>query len=169
MLDEPTNDLDIESLDLLETAIQTFPGTLLLVSHDRAFVDNVVTQTLAPLGDGRWKEYVGGYTDWLAQRPQSTTAADGSAQKQALIAQAPKPSQKVRLSYKEQRELDILPADIETLEAEQKAISERLSQRHQQTVDPQTIAVDGKRLTELESIIQQKLERWSVLEAKVAK
>ena len=169
VLDEPTNDLDIESLDLLETAIQTFPGTLLLVSHDRAFVDNVVTQTLAPLGDGRWKEYVGGYTDWLAQRPQSTTAADGSAQKQALIAQAPKPSQKVRLSYKEQRELDILPADIETLEAEQKAISERLSQRHQQTVDPQTIAVDGKRLTELESIIQQKLERWSVLEAKVAK
>ena len=169
VLDEPTNDLDIESLDLLETAIQTFPGTLLLVSHDRAFVDNVVTQTLAPLGDGRWKEYVGGYTDWLAQRPQSTTAPDGSAQKQTSIAPAPKPSQKVRLSYKEQRELDALPADIETLEAEQTAITERLSQQHQPTADPQTIAADGKRLNELESIIQQKLERWSVLEAKVAK
>jgi ATP-binding cassette subfamily F protein uup len=75
----------------------------------------------------------------------------------------------VRLSYKEQRELDALPADIETLEAEQTAITERLSQQHQPTANPQTIAADGKRLNELESIIQQKLERWSVLEAKVAK
>ena len=68
VLDEPTNDLDIESLELLEDTLQTYPGTLLLVSHDRRFLDNVVTQTLAPEGDGVWREYVGGYSDWLAQR-----------------------------------------------------------------------------------------------------
>src|SRR5207249_11112532 len=69
VMDEPTNDLDIESLELLEDTLQSYAGTLLLVSHDRAFLDNVVTQTLVPEGEGRWREYVGGYSDWVAQRP----------------------------------------------------------------------------------------------------
>ena len=76
VLDEPTNDLDIDSLELLENMLQDYTGTLLLVSHDRAFLDNVVTQTVAAEGDGRWREYVGGYTDWLRQRPQHARCAD---------------------------------------------------------------------------------------------
>ncbi len=75
VMDEPTNDLDIDSLELLEDTLQTYPGTLLLVSHDRTFLDNVVTQTLVAQGNGRWQEYVGGYSDWLAQRPAPLAAA----------------------------------------------------------------------------------------------
>ena len=81
VLDEPTNDLDIDSLELLENLLQDYPGTLLLVSHDRAFLDNVVTQTIAAEGDGRWREYVGGYTDWLRQRPQARAPAPARARR----------------------------------------------------------------------------------------
>jgi ATP-binding cassette subfamily F protein uup len=90
VLDEPTNDLDIESLELLEDTLQRYPGTLLLVSHDRAFLDNVVTQTLAPIGAGQWREYVGGYSDWIAQRP-APIAARASARAGAAASTAADP------------------------------------------------------------------------------
>src|SRR3954470_4956207 len=113
VLDEPTNDLDIESLELLEAALQDYDGTLLLVSHDRAFLDNVVTQTVAAEGDGKWKEYVGGYSDWLRQRP----VLNESLEKKKPTG---KEKPKTKLSYKETRELEALPQEIEALEAEQK-------------------------------------------------
>ena len=120
VLDEPTNDLDIESLELLEAALQDYDGTLLLVSHDRAFLDNVVTQTLAAEGGGTWKEYVGGYTDWVRQRPAAVTE-EKAGSKAAVRAKG-----KVKLSYKEQRELESLPKEIEALEAEQQALAAKM-------------------------------------------
>ena len=123
VMDEPTNDLDIESLELLEATLQTYAGTLLLVSHDRAFLDNVVTQTLVAEGNGKWQEYVGGYTDWLAQRrprrsPTSCAEAEGRAKPRARASTAP-----AKMSYKETRELAQLPAEIEALEQQQQALT----------------------------------------------
>ena len=189
VLDEPTNDLDIESLELLEQALLDFPGTLLLVSHDRAFVDNVVTQTLAPLGDGRWKEYVGGYTDWLAQRPAPARApgreadgkdtggsaagaapvATGAGPGAAEDAGAASPKSRRKLSYKEQKELDALPAEIEALEAEQRTLTERMSAADYGQAGAGQIAADGRRIAEIEDLLMRKLERWEALEAEAAR
>jgi ATP-binding cassette subfamily F protein uup len=185
VLDEPTNDLDIESLELLEQALLDFPGTLLLVSHDRAFVDNVVTQTLAPLGGGRWKEYVGGYTDWLAQRPdpareaareaaRSAGSARGAANDDAgsgaaATATAEPARARRKLSYREQKELEALPGEIEALEAEQRALTERMSAPDYGQSGAGQIAADGRRIAEIEDLLMAKLERWEALEAEVAK
>ena len=127
VLDEPTNDLDIESLELLEQKLQDYSGTLLLVSHDRRFLDNVVTQTIASEGDGVWHEYVGGYSDWLKQRnkPYGGTAATGSKPGSAKNPPAP-PKPRTKLSFKEQRELDSLPKEIEILEQEQTDLTARI-------------------------------------------
>src|SRR5690606_4311592 len=128
VMDEPTNDLDIESLELLESTLQTYPGTLLLVSHDRAFLDNVVTQTLVAEGNVNWQEYVGGYSDWLAQRrpgAAAPTRADGKPEAKPKAAPAAPPPGK--LSYKESRELEQLPKDIEQLEQEQRELTSRVS------------------------------------------
>ena len=167
VLDEPTNDLDIESLELLEQAIQDFSGTVLLVSHDRAFVDNVVTQTIAPLGAGRWREYVGGYSDWLAQRPASETAAAPPAK--AADASAGTARVRTRLSYKQQRELDALPAEIEALEHEQRALAERMAGPDYRHTEPARIAADGHRIAEIVELLMQKLERWAALEAEAGR
>jgi ATP-binding cassette subfamily F protein uup len=168
VLDEPTNDLDIESLELLEQAIQDFPGTLLLVSHDRAFVDNVVTQTLAPLGEGRWKEYVGGYSDWLEQRPSGTAGGVRRSEPAAVPSAAPAAKRRGRLSYKDQRELDGLPAQIEALEQEQRSIGERMASTAYRDATPQQIAADGTRIAEIEAQLMRILERWEALEAAIA-
>jgi len=164
VLDEPTNDLDIESLELLEQAIQDFRGTVLLVSHDRAFVDNVVTQTIAPLGGGRWKEYVGGYREWLAQRPAPPPPTAARAARPTV---AP-PRARTRLSYKDQRELEALPADIEALEQEQRALGERMAGADYRRTEPAQIAADGRRIAEIEELLMQKLERWEALEAAIS-
>jgi ATP-binding cassette subfamily F protein uup len=182
VLDEPTNDLDIESLELLEQALLDFPGTLLLVSHDRAFVDNVVTQTLAPLGDGRWKEYVGGYTDWLAQRPEPARGAgrEGAAGREAAAketrtAAAPDGAgggaakARRKLSYREQKELDGLPAEIEALESEQRALTARMSAPDYGQAGAGQIAADGRRIAEIEELLMHRLERWEALESEAAK
>jgi ATP-binding cassette subfamily F protein uup len=175
VLDEPTNDLDIESLELLEQALLDFPGTLLLVSHDRAFVDNVVTQTLAPLGDGRWKEYVGGYTDWLAQRPEPARVAAPGAKEPAApatdagAAAAGAAKARRKLSYKEQKELDSLPGEIEALESEQRTLTARMSAPDYGQAGAGQIAADGRRIAELEELLMQKLERWEALEAEAAR
>jgi ATP-binding cassette subfamily F protein uup len=160
VLDEPTNDLDIESLELLEAALQEYTGTLLLVSHDRAFLDNVVTSVLAPEGGGAWKEYAGGYTDWLRQRP-------AAAVEEKLPPRAPaREKPRAKLSYKETRELEALPAEIEALEVEQKALEERMRAPDYFKAGAQALRTDSKRAEELERALLAKLERWEALEGK---
>ena len=139
VLDEPTNDLDIDTLELLEGLLQDYDGTVFLVSHDRTFLDNVVTSTIAFEGDGRWREYEGSVEDWLIQSKRAREIAEqrlASAPPAPAAAPAPAPAAapaaaptggpRKKLSYKEQRELEALPAQIEALEAEQKRISEML-------------------------------------------
>jgi len=159
VLDEPTNDLDIESLELLEAELQDYSGTLLLVSHDRAFLDNVVTSVLAPEGGGAWKEYAGGYTDWLRQRP---AAAVQVASPRAPARDKPR----AKLSYRETRELESLPAEIEALEVERKALEEKTSAPDYFKAGAQALRTDSKRAGEIERALLAKLERWEALEGK---
>jgi ATP-binding cassette subfamily F protein uup len=173
VLDEPTNDLDIESLELLEATLQEYPGTVLLVSHDRRFLDNVVTQTLAAEGGGRWKEYVGGYSDWLEQRPKGQPAP----QPPSPALRAPTPAKAgedqgegkpAKLSYKETRELAQLPVQIEALDGEQRAINERMSQPDYHKQGAAQIKADGLRLAEIEQQLATAFDRWAELEARAA-
>jgi len=163
VLDEPTNDLDIESLELLEAVLQGYSGTLLLVSHDRAFLDNVVTQTLVAEGDGRWTEYAGGYTDYLAQRgaPSPQPAPTGAAPAAPARERA-----RVKLSYKEVRELESLPQEISALEAEQRALAARMADAEYYRQPPDAIRADHVRAEAIEATLMEKLERWEALEAK---
>jgi ATP-binding cassette subfamily F protein uup len=171
VLDEPTNDLDIETLDLLEDTLQGYSGTLLLVSHDRAFLDAIATQTLAPEaseGEGRWREYVGGYSDWLAQRPAQANAPAPavSAASTEGAAQRKREGRPAKLSFKEQRELDALPAEIEALEAEQAALTSRMHAADYHSTAPAQMAADAARSAELEQLLHARLERWTALEEK---
>ena len=182
VLDEPTNDLDIETLELLEQRLQEYSGTLFLVSHDRTFLDNVVTQTIVSEGDGAWREFVGGYTDWAnwrAQQAAEQAAAEKAAQKRAEGEAKAAPQRradatgegaaskaKSKLSYKEARELEALPGCIADLEAEQKTLSARLE-------DPALYATPGNeaqelsaRLAQIDEELLELLERWETLEAR---
>src|SRR5690606_19847668 len=131
VLDEPTNDLDIETLELLEELLQDYPGTVLLVSHDREFLNNVITQTIAAEGNGHWQEYVGGYDEWLAQRPEPTDEQNAKADKKAVApapVPAPAPAPKtVRITSWEARELEGIPDTIAQLEAKQAELTARLA------------------------------------------
>jgi ATP-binding cassette subfamily F protein uup len=158
VLDEPTNDLDIESLELLEAALQDYSGTILLVSHDRAFLDNVVTQTLAAEGDGLWREYAGGYSDYLRQRP--APAAEQTAEK----ANPVRTRNRIKLTYKETRELEALPGEIEALEAEQQALAARMSEPEYFRQPPDVLRADQARSAEIEALLMEKLGRWHALE-----
>ena len=160
VLDEPTNDLDIESLELLEAALQDYSGTLLLVSHDRAFLDNVVTSVLAPEGGGAWKEYAGGYTDWLRQRPAAAAVQEASPRAPA------RDKPRAKLSYKETRELEALPREIAALEIEQKALVEKTSAPDYFKAGSEAMRTDSKRAQEIEKALMEKLERWEALEGK---
>jgi ATP-binding cassette subfamily F protein uup len=162
VLDEPTNDLDIESLELLEAALQDYGGTLLLVSHDRAFLDNVVTQTIAAEGGGVWKEYVGGYSDYLRQRP----TAPLSRGERAAGERGVRDKLRTKLSYKESRELEALPGELEALEAEQKELLARMHAPDYYRQPPATLRADQARSTEIEALLHEKLERWEALERK---
>jgi ATP-binding cassette subfamily F protein uup len=166
VLDEPTNDLDIETLELLEATLQEYAGTLLLVSHDRRFLDNVVTQTLVAEGDGRWTEYPGGYSDWIALRPAAAPATDPSKPAAPKPARSPARSQRVRLSFKEQRELESLPGEIEALEREQQALTERMSSPDYHRQGPDAIKADRARAEQIEHELAARFERWSALEEK---
>src|SRR5262249_49171374 len=126
VLDEPTNDLDLESLELLEAMLQDYGGTVLLVSHDRAFLDNVVTQVLAYDGDGRWIENPGGYDEWARVLAARTVREDGPKPEPPRRAETPRAARPSRLSFKETRELAELPARIESLEREQRELAQRL-------------------------------------------
>jgi ATP-binding cassette subfamily F protein uup len=165
VLDEPTNDLDIETLELLEDLLQGYPGTVFLVSHDRRFVDEVVTSVIAWEGEGgRWREYEGGIEDWQAQRARATPPPQAPAQAPAPRAvPAAAPATPRKLSHKEQRELDALPARIEALEAEQKAIGERLAGADLYTREPQRVAELQARYAQIDDELTAALERWEAL------
>jgi ATP-binding cassette subfamily F protein uup len=160
VLDEPTNDLDIESLELLEQRLQDYDGTLILVSHDRTFLDNVVTQTLAAESRGKWREYVGGYSDWLQQRPAPAAAAAPSAKRDPPARARPR----TKLSYKDERELAALPLAIETLEREQAELSARMSLPDYHRGGPEQLRSDRRRIAEIEALLQEKFTRWQALE-----
>ena len=167
VLDEPTNDLDIESLELLEERLQDYQGTLLLVSHDRRFLDNVVTQTLAAEGDGTWREYPGGYSDYLQQRhpPQSRSAGGTGARVSSPARGTAAPVKaRPRLSYKDERELAALPELIVSLEHEQAALTARMSEPDYHRLGVEQLRGDRSRLAELEELLLQKFARWETLE-----
>ncbi len=157
VLDEPTNDLDIESLELLEDTLQGYAGTLLLVSHDRVFLDNVVTQTLVAEAEGHWQEYAGGYSDWLLQRPPAAVAASAVQPVEPAAARERKTQKK--LGFKEQRELDALPATIHALEQEQQQL---LSGMQGATVEQLQSA--SLRAAGITALLEAAFERWSELE-----
>ena len=169
VLDEPTNDLDIESLELLEATLQDYPGTLLLVSHDRRFLDNVVTQTLAAEGEGRWREYVGGYSDWLAQRPPPPAPARPARTPDPGPAEAAPAAARVKLSFRESRELEALPAEIEALEREQQQLVTGMAQAGYHSAGAERIRADRARLAEIEQALEQKFSRWETLDARAGK
>ena len=162
VLDEPTNDLDLETLELLEDLLLEFQGTLLLVSHDRAFLDNVVTSTLVFEGDGQWREYVGGYEDWLRQRkPAGTPVAPVARRPRAERPQAaPR-----RASSKERRELGLLPERIASLEAERQGLFDLMTSPAFYTKPGAEIANARERLATLEEEIQKAYARWMELES----
>ncbi len=166
VMDEPTNDLDIESLELLESTMQTYPGTLLLVSHDRTFLDNVVTQTLVAEGNGKWQEYVGGYSDWLSQRRVPAPTAAAAKTRVDAKPDAPRPPAPAKLSYKEARELELLPKEIEQLEQEQQSLTARMSSVEYHRQGPDQIKADRKRSEDIEALLLQKFDRWEALEAR---
>lgn len=183
VLDEPTNDLDIETLELLEELLQDYPGTVLLVSHDRTFLDNVVTQTIASEGDGKWMDYVGGYADWERQRKarkpraaieQVKAAAAGVnsaiTNKPADTIQSsnntPARSRQTKLAPWETKELNELPAMIQSLEAEQESLVAKLSDGALYKNDPGKFSEIQEKLTQIEAELTKKFERWEALEAK---
>jgi ABC transport system ATP-binding/permease protein len=180
VLDEPTNDLDLETLELLEAQLVDWPGTLLLVSHDRAFLDNVVTSTFAFEGEGRVREYVGGYADWLRQRQDAgrvlatnegrrrnpmTPSHHSSA---AAVAHAPAPSSRAskKLSYKEQRELADLPARIDAVEEERRALTARMSSAEFYKEGADAIAATLARAEALDRELTAMYGRWAELDAR---
>lgn len=174
VLDEPTNDLDVETLELLESILVDFPGTVLLVSHDRAFLDNVVSSSLVFEGNGVVREYVGGFEDWLRQGGSIQRLAESGEKilkpTEAQTARAtvssvqPKPVSGKRLSYKLQRELDSLPTEIEQLEAEQQALEKLTAETDFYQKNQEEVARVLRRLTDLTDAIEEKMDRWAELE-----
>ncbi|MDI3324969.1 ATP-binding cassette domain-containing protein [Pontibacterium granulatum] len=168
VLDEPTNDLDIETLELLEEILLDFDGTVLLVSHDRSFLDNVVTSTLAFEGNGRVREYVGGYNDWLRQRPEPVAEVKPKSQPKAV--EKPKaveaaPKTKKKLSYKLQRELDSLPELLEAAETALAALQEETAAPDFYQKDHQLVSDKLAELQAQEEKVESLMERWVELEA----
>ncbi|KAF4533584.1 hypothetical protein B566_EDAN005631 [Ephemera danica] len=169
VLDEPTNDLDIETLELLEQLLQDYDGTLFLVSHDRTFLDNVVTQTIAAEGDGTWHEYAGGYSDWAAYKANQAKAV--SERTKAEVRPVAKASEVVRpkvdkLSWKEQRELEALPERIAALETEQGMLTQKLEDPSLYQRDAQAAQQAAARLAAIDDTLMNLLERWEALEAR---
>ena len=167
VLDEPTNDLDIETLELLEELLENYEGTVFLVSHDRTFLDNVVTQVIASEGEGRWKEYVGGYSDWEKYRtaaPAPSKTAIGKTEQKAAAAAAPVVAKQKKLSYKEQKEFDELPGLIAKMEEEQKTISDRLADQDlYKKSKADDIRKMNERFAELDDLLLTAMEKWEAM------
>jgi len=168
VLDEPTNDLDIETLELLEELLSNYDGTLFLVSHDRTFLDNVVTQTIAAEGDGGWKEYAGGYSDWAAYKASVAKDAGKAKAEAKPPAKAAEPAKAKadKLSWKEQRELEVLPEKIAALEEEQGILTGRLEDPAIYQSDPAGAQQAAERLAAIDEELMVLLERWEALEAR---
>jgi ATP-binding cassette subfamily F protein uup len=194
VLVEPTNDLDIETLELLEELLQDYPGTVLLVSHDRTFLDNVVTQTIASEGNGRWKDYVGGFADWERQRqttqgpsalnqlksvaPMTSATKDQDRASVSAVASASAPAEPmatkssaakaraVKLTPWEAKELVQLPLDIQTLEQEQEALVAEMASGELYKTDPTKLTTIQARLTEIDALLLKHFARWETLEAR---
>jgi ATP-binding cassette subfamily F protein uup len=171
VLDEPTNDLDIDTLELLEQLLEDFNGTVFLVSHDRAFLDNVVTQVLVAEGDGAWCEYVGGYADWERVRKSSQDQKKNKNEVKAVsptnTTQAVSSSNKPKkLSFKEQRELEELPKLIADLEREQAEIGTKLADPDLYRQDPSAMQKLNLRFAEIDSLLLLSLEKWEAIEAR---
>jgi ATP-binding cassette subfamily F protein uup len=181
VLDEPTNDLDIDTLELLEELLQNYPGTVFLVSHDRRFLDNVVTSTIAWEGEetpGFWREYEGGYEDWKAQRARAESLRNKASKEAAKEANkdsskssktsatpaAPAAVKPRKLSYKEQRELDALPAKMQALEAEQAALNALLADGAIYSSEPQRAAESQARVAQIDDELLAALERLEALQ-----
>jgi ABC transport system ATP-binding/permease protein len=174
VMDEPTNDLDVETLELLEELLADYPGTLLLVSHDRDFLDNVVTSTMSMEGDGRVGEYVGGYEDWLRQRPDAASVQASASAAPAVPAPMPSAAAtgagaatpaKRKLSYRETRELEQLPARIESLEADITALTAAMNDPAFFQRDPAAITADNARMLGMQQELDAAYARWAELDA----
>ncbi|RQO33611.1 ABC transporter ATP-binding protein [Herminiimonas sp. KBW02] len=171
VLDEPTNDLDIDTLELLEELLEDYKGTVFLVSHDRTFLDNVVTEVIVAEGNGLWREYIGGYSDWERVRPAAIPAgapkpvAKAEVKAEAAPVATPAAKQK-KLSYKEQREMEALPALIAQLEDEQKAITEKLADASLYTQQPDEVKKLNQRFAEIDGLLLEALEKWEAIEAR---
>lgn len=166
VLDEPTNDLDIDSLELLEQTLQNYPGTLILVSHDRRFLDNVVTEVLAPEGNGLWREYVGGYSDWQHYKPKAESVVKKAETVDKVVPKKPKQT-KIKLSYKENKELETLPEHLMQLEAKRDELISLMSESdYYSTHSPQEIKEQNEKIQFLENKINQSYLRWEELENK---
>ena len=175
VLDEPTNDLDIETLDLLEQLLLDYPGTVLLVSHDRSFLDTVVTQVIVADGDGRWSEHVGGWSDWAQWRANANRAsanriavptertAPQASKRETKVANVPSST---RLSRAEQRELDALPDQIAALESERSTLTDRLSDPAFHSKHSDDFQAVSRRLSALEQSISTLMARWELLESR---
>ncbi len=167
VMDEPTNDLDIETLELLESLLQEYEGTVFLVSHDRVFLDNVVTQVIAWDGAGRWVENPGGYDEWM----RVVNSREARVKEQPVAAPKPTAAQRTarpqKLSLKETQELNALPVKIESLEKEQAELSHKLSDAGLYTSDPERFKQATARFAEIEHLLSKALERWTELETKV--
>jgi len=183
VLDEPTNDLDIDTLELLEELLQEYDGTVFLVSHDRRFLDNVVSSTIVAEGEGFWREYEGGVQDWLLQAQRAKALAAKAVKQAEPVAAAAAPvapaapapavapvaapaAAKRKLSYKEQRELDELPARIQALETEQAELSALLNGTELYTQGAARIAQVTERAGQIDDELLALLERWEVLGAR---
>ena len=169
VLDEPTNDLDLETLELLEAQLVDFPGTILVVSHDRAFLDNVVTSVFVLEGNGRVEEYVGGYEDWQRQRAASAPPAHPEAATRPAPAPepaAPRAPALARLSFKEKKELEALPTRIEELESEIAALEAQLASPEFYREPPDVVRTAVARLDTLQSELHTAYERWTALDAR---
>jgi ATP-binding cassette subfamily F protein uup len=181
VLDEPTNDLDIDTLELLEDLLQSYAGTVFVVSHDRRFLDAVVTSTLVAEGEGRWREYEGSVEDWLQQSQRAAalaqqqqqaagvpkpTPATSPAQAPATVPVDAAPAVRRKLSYKEQRELDELPARIDALETEQRTLAEAMAGTDLYTRTPERIAEVHARHAQIEEALLELLDRWESLSSR---
>jgi ATP-binding cassette subfamily F protein uup len=169
VLDEPTNDLDIETLELLESLLADYNGTVFLVSHDRTFLDNIVTQVIAAEGGGTWRETVGGYEDWLREtRQRRVQQAALAAGKHEAVEKPREVRAKAKMSFKEARELEALPERIAKLEVEQAGLNARLADPALYRGEPEALRKLNERLAALDKEIAQAMLRWEELEARSA-
>jgi ATP-binding cassette subfamily F protein uup len=166
VLDEPTNDLDVETLEVLEDRLTQYSGTLIVVSHDREFLDNVVTSTVVFEEDGSVQEYVGGYSDWVRQghKLAITDSPFEIEERKRLAAAKRKQKKPKKLSYKHQRELDQLPAEIETLESQIKDIQASIADPEFYVQEQPAVQAKLQELTDSETLLENRVQRWGELE-----